>query len=49
MHSLFVTADRLSGEVIGAATLVRRVMGPGVLESINLTFGNALSPFVAAR
>jgi hypothetical protein len=36
MHSLFVKADRLSGEVIGAATLVHRIMGPGLLESIKL-------------
>jgi hypothetical protein len=36
MHSLFVRADRLSGEVIGAATLVHRIMGPGLLESIKL-------------
>jgi hypothetical protein len=34
MHSLFVRADMLSGEVIGAATLVHRIMGPGLLESI---------------
>jgi hypothetical protein len=36
MHSQFVRADRLSGEVIGAATLVHRIMGPGLLESIKL-------------
>jgi hypothetical protein len=36
MHLLFVSADRLSGEVIGAATLVHRIMGPGLLESIKL-------------
>jgi hypothetical protein len=36
MHSLFVRADRLSGEVIGAATLMHRIMGPGLLESIKL-------------
>ena len=34
MHSLFVRADRLSGEVIGAAIEVHRIMGPGLLESI---------------
>ncbi len=34
MHSLFVKADRLSGEVIDAATLVHRIIGPGLLESI---------------
>jgi hypothetical protein len=36
IHSLFVRADRLSGEVIGAATLVHRIMGPGLLETIKL-------------
>jgi GxxExxY protein len=35
MHPLFAKADRLSGEVIGAATLVHRIMGPGLLESIS--------------
>src|SRR5271167_4592741 len=34
MHSLFAKADRLSGEVIGAAIEVHRIMGPGLLESI---------------
>ena len=34
MHPLFAKADRLSGEVIGAAIEVHRVMGPGLLESI---------------
>jgi hypothetical protein len=34
MHSQFVRADRLSGEVIGTATLMHRIMGPGSLESI---------------
>ena len=34
MHPLFERADRLSGEVIGAAIEVHRVMGPGLLESI---------------
>jgi GxxExxY protein len=34
MHPLFVKADRLSGEVIGAAIEVHRIMGPGLLESI---------------
>ena len=31
MHRLFAKADRLSGEVIAAATLVHRIMGPGFL------------------
>ena len=34
MHPNFAKADRLSGEVIGTAILVRRIMGPGLLESI---------------
>ena len=34
MHPLFAKADRLSGVVIGAATLVHRIVGPGLLESI---------------
>jgi GxxExxY protein len=34
MHPLFGKADRLSGEVIGAAIEVHRIMGPGLLESI---------------
>ena len=34
MHLLFEKADRLSGEVIGAAIEVHRIMGPGLLESI---------------
>ena len=34
MHSLFIRAHRLKGEVIGAATVVHRIMGPGLLESI---------------
>jgi GxxExxY protein len=34
MHPLWEKADRLSGEVIGAAIEVHRVMGPGLLESI---------------
>jgi len=34
MHPLFPKADRLSGEVIGAAIEARRIMGPGLLESI---------------
>jgi GxxExxY protein len=34
MHPLFSKADRLSGEVIGAAIEVHRIMGPGLLESI---------------
>jgi GxxExxY protein len=34
MHPLFGKADSLSGEVIGAAIEVHRIMGPGLLESI---------------
>ena len=34
MHPLFAKADKLSGEVIGAAIEVHRIMGPGLLESI---------------
>jgi GxxExxY protein len=34
MHTLFAKADKLSGEVIGAAIEVHRIMGPGLLESI---------------
>ena len=34
MHPLFAKADRLSGEAIGAAIEVHRIMGPGLLESI---------------
>ncbi len=34
MHPLFAKADKLSGEVIGAAIEVHRVMGPGLLESL---------------
>jgi GxxExxY protein len=34
MHPLFAKADRLSGQVIGAAIEVHRIMGPGLLESI---------------
>jgi hypothetical protein len=33
MHPLFANADRLSGEVIGAAIEVHRIMGPGLLET----------------
>ena len=36
MHPLFAKADRLSGEVIGAAIEVHRIMGPGLLESMKL-------------
>jgi hypothetical protein len=35
MHPLFAKADRLSGEVIGAAIEVHRIMGPGLWESIS--------------
>src|SRR4026207_1568916 len=34
MHSLYVKADRLSSEVIGAAIEVHRHKGPGLIESI---------------
>jgi GxxExxY protein len=34
MHPFFAKADKLSGEVIGAAIEVHRIMGPGLLESI---------------
>jgi hypothetical protein len=32
MHPLFPKADTLSGEIIGAAIEVHRIMGPGLLE-----------------
>jgi len=34
MHPLYGKADRLSGEVIGAAIEVHRDKGPGLIESI---------------
>ena len=34
MHPLYQKADRLSGEVIGAAIEVHRQKGPGLIESI---------------
>jgi GxxExxY protein len=34
MHPLYQRADRLSGEVIGAAIEVHRQKGPGLIESI---------------
>ena len=34
MHRLYQTADTLSGQVIGAAIEVHRILGPGLLESI---------------
>lgn len=34
MHPLYEKADRLSGEVIGAAIEVHRDKGPGLIESI---------------
>ena len=34
MHPLYQRADRLSGEVIGAAIEVHRHKGPGLIESI---------------
>ena len=37
MHPLFAKADRLSAEVIGAATLVHRIMGRGLLERTETT------------
>ncbi len=40
MHPLFDKADRLSGEVIGAAIEVHRIMGPGLLESIYMKLLN---------
>ena len=37
MHPLFAKEDRLSAEVIGAPTLMHRMMGPGLLESNETT------------
>ncbi len=34
MHPKFPQADKLSGEIIGAAIEVHRLMGPGLLENI---------------
>ena len=34
MHKLYDKADKLSGEVIGAAIEVHRHKGPGLIESI---------------
>ena len=34
MHPLYMAAGSLTGEVIGAAIEVHRVLGPGLLESI---------------
>ena len=34
MHPLFVKADKLSYEIIGAAIEVHRLKGPGLIESI---------------
>ena len=34
MHPLYEKADRLSGEMIGAAIEVHRQKGPGLIESI---------------
>jgi hypothetical protein len=34
MHLLFAKADKLSGKVIGAAIEVDRIMGRGLLESL---------------
>jgi GxxExxY protein len=34
MHALYKKADKLSGEVIGAAIEVHREKGPGLIESI---------------
>src|SRR5262245_46056933 len=35
MHPTFAKADSLSGELIGAAIEVHRILGPGLLESIH--------------
>ena len=35
MQALFDWADRLSGEVINAAIEAHRIMGPGLLQSID--------------
>jgi hypothetical protein len=37
MHPLVAKADRLQADVIGAATRVHRIMGPGSLESNETT------------
>jgi GxxExxY protein len=34
VHPLFAKAESLSGEVIGAAVKVHRIVGPGLLQSI---------------
>jgi len=34
MHRLYMAAGSLTGEVIGSAIEVHRVLGPGLLESI---------------
>ena len=34
MHARFTKGDGLTGEVVGAAIQVHRIMGPGLLESI---------------
>ena len=34
MHANYERADRLSGEVIGAAVEVHRTLGAGLLESV---------------
>ena len=39
MHPLFAKADRLSGEVIGAAIAVHRIMGPGYMKLPNVPLG----------
>ena len=43
MHPLFAKADRLSGEITGAAIEVHRIMGPGLLESILLSYMKLLN------
>jgi hypothetical protein len=46
IHPLFANADRLSGEVIGAAIEVHRIMGPGLLESNEVKLVDGISRLV---